>query len=702
MYFGGDYNPEQWPEQVWHDDVVRMREAGVNLVTVGVFSWALLEPREGSHEFGWLDRVLDLLDANGIGVDLATATASPPPWFSAAHPDSLPVDAGGHVLWPGSRQAYCPSSPSYRGAAVRLARALAERYRDHPALRMWHVGNEYGCHVARCYCDVSAAAFRDWLRDRYDLPRLNEAWGTRFWSQEYTSFEEVLPPRRTPAIPNPAQALDFFRFSSAELLACYLAELEVLREVSPGVPVTTNFMAGLHWDIDYWKWAPHVDVVSTDHYLRAHDPEAHIDLAFAADITRGLAGGAPWLLMEHSTSAVNWQPRNIPKTPGQMRRNSLAHVARGSDGALFFQWRASRAGAEKYHSALLPHAGVDSRVWREVCELGADLRRLEEVEGSRVSADVAIVFDWQSVWAQEQPSHPSVDMTVRDELATWHRALWKLGVTVDFLPAHGDFSSYPLLLLPSLYVLGETDRAALDFYVEGGGTLVVGAYSGVVDENDAVWTGGYPGALRDLLGVRMEEFVPLGEGRTVTLSDGSTGGVWRELGRTTTAEVIASYTDDGFRLGGSGTEDSSVGGSEDGLSGGDAPSGGSEGGFPGGASGGGNDPWARHLAGAPAITRNEHGSGAAWYVSTRLDDASLRRLLARIAAETGIAAPAPGLELVRRSHPDGSTYLFAINHDDKKDVALAESGTDLLTTKDFPGTVPAGGVAVIRQRPEAE
>ena len=295
-----------------------------------------------------------------------------------------------------------------------------------------------------------------------------------------------------------------------------------------------------------------MDLVSTDHYLGAHDPEAHIDLAFAADITRGLAGGAPWLLMEHSTGAVNWQPRNIPKTPGQMRRNSLAHVARGSDGALFFQWRASRAGAEKYHSALLPHAGVDSRVWREVCELGADLRRLEEVEGSRVGADVAIVFDWQSVWAQEQPGHPSVDMTVRDELATWHRALWKLGVTVDFLPAHGDFSSYPLLLLPSLYVLGETDRAALDFYVEGGGTLVVGAYSGVVDENDAVWTGGYPGALRDLLGVRMEEFVPLGEGRTVTLSDGSTGGVWRELGRTTTAEVIASYTDDGFHPGGSG------------------------------------------------------------------------------------------------------------------------------------------------------
>ncbi|GIH96481.1 beta-galactosidase [Planobispora siamensis] len=661
MYFGGDYNPEQWSEDIWADDVARMREAGVNLVTVGVFSWASLEPEEGSHRFGWLDRVLGLLADNGIGVDLATATASPPPWFSAAYPQSLPVDADGARLWPGSRQAYCPSSPHYRAAAVRLARAMAEHYAGHPALRMWHIGNEYGCHVSRCYCDTSAAAFRDWLRKRYDLPGLNQAWGTRFWSQEYTSFEEVLPPRKTPSFLNPAHDLDFRRFSSAELLACHQAELEVLREVTPDIPVTTNFMAGVHWEIDYWQWVPHVDVVATDHYLRADDPESHIDLAFAADLTRGLAGGAPWLLMEHSTSAVNWQPRNIPKTPGQMRRNSLAHVARGSDGALFFQWRASLAGAERHHSGMIPHAGTDSRIWREVCELGADLGRLTEVEGSRVTAEVAIVFDWPGVWAQERPGHPSVDMTARDEIAAWHRALWRLGITADFVPPDGDLTPYRLVLLPAQYLLGETARSALLSYVEAGGTLVAGAYSGVADDNDRIWPGGYPGALREVLGVRMEEFVPLAEGGTVTLSDGSTGRIWREHGRAVTAEVIASYT----------------AGDADPVT----------------------DPWARVLDGAPAITRNTRGEGTAWYVSTRLDDPSLTRLLTRITGEAGVH-PEPGavtgLELVRRAHPDGPSYLFAVNHGVEA-VPLEATGLDLLTGEPFPGTVPAGGVAVIRE-----
>ncbi|WP_246239198.1 beta-galactosidase [Acrocarpospora corrugata] len=653
MFFGGDYNPEQWPEQSWPDDVARMREAGVNLVTVGVFSWALLEPAEGRYEFGWLDRILDLLADGGIGVDLATATASPPPWLSVAYPDSLPVDADGHRLWPGSRQAYCPSSPRYRTASVRLARTLAERYGGHRALRMWHVGNEYGCHVPRCYCDVSAEAFRTWLRERYDLAALNETWGTRFWSQEYTSFDQVLPPRRTPAFSNPTQVLDFARFSSAELLDCYRGERDVLRELTPDVPVTTNFMAGMHWEMDYWAWAAEVDLVSNDHYIRVHDPHGHVNLAFSADVTRGLAGGEPWLLMEHSTSAVNWQPRNVPKTPGQMRRNSLTHVARGSEGALFFQWRASKAGAEKYHSALLPHAGTDSRIWREVVELGSDLGKLAEVTGSVVSSTVAIVLSWESVWAQERPSQPSADMTATDELAAWHAALWRLGITVDFVAPGADISGYRVVMLPSLYLLSGVDRDVLARYVESGGTLVVGAYSGVVDERDHIVLDGYPGALREVLGVRMEEFVPLLDGQTITLSDGSAGRVWREFGRVTTAEVIAAYAD-------------------------------------------GEDAWSRWLAGHPAITRNTRGDGTAWYVSTRLDPPSLERLLGRITGEAGVAGSGVPLELVRRSHADGRTYLFAINHDEEGAVPLDVAGVDLLTGADFPGEVPPGGVVVIK------
>lgn len=648
--YGGDYNPEQWPEEVWPEDVRLMQQAGVTMVTVGVFSWALLEPREGTYEFGWLDRVLDLLHAGGIAVDLATATASPPPWFSRAHPETLPVTADGTRLWPGSRQAYCPSSPVFRAATAALARRLGERYAGHPALAMWHVGNEYGAHVARCWCDVSAQAFRGWLAERYgDVATLNAAWGTAFWSQRYGSLDEVLPPRSTPAQANPGQLLDFARFSSDELLACYTAERDVLREVSPGVPVTTNFMVPMVEAVDLHRWSGEVDVVANDHYLQAADPQAHVELSLGGDVCRGLSGGAPWLLMEHSTSAVNWQPRNVAKQPGQLRRNSLAHVARGADGVLFFQWRASRAGAERWHSALLPHAGTDSRTWREVVRLGEDLQALAEVEGSRVHADVALLWDWECWWATGDGSLPSEDVTFLDGVRRWYAALWDRGVTVDAVHPSADLSGYRLVLAPSLYLVADGPAAAVEAYVRGGGHLAVGYFSGLVDEHDRVRPGPCPGAFRQVLGLRTEELFPLREGEVVPLTGGGTATVWSELVHPEGAEVVDTFA------------------------GGPVP-------------------------GGPAVTRHAHGGGVAWYVATRPDEASLAALLARVCDEAGAAPVAdvpPGVEAVRRGR-----HLFVVNHTDR-DVAVAATGTEVLSGAAVSGTltVPAGDVAVVREQP---
>jgi beta-galactosidase len=638
LAYGGDYNPEQWPETTWRQDVRLMREAGVNLVSVGIFAWALLEPEPGRFDFGWLDRVLDLLHEGGVRVDLATATASPPPWFSRAHPDSLPVTFDGRTLWPGGRQAYCPSSPAYRAAAARLVEQLATRYAGHPALAMWHANNEYGCHVARCYCDVSAAAFRDWLRRRYrDLDALNEAWGTAFWSQHYSRWDEINPPRQAPNFINPTQQLDFARFSSDELLACFRAEREILRRLTPDVPVTTNFMTPAFKPLDYFKWAPEQDVISTDHYLRPAEGDPNLDLALSGDLTRGLAGGAPWLLMEHSTSAVNWQERNLAKRPGQMRRNSLAHVARGSDGALFFQWRASRRGAEKFHSGMVPHAGEDSRVWREVVALGRDLERLAPVRGSRVVADVAMLWDYESWWAVELDSHPSADVTYLDRVRAFHAALWRAGVTVDVVHPEHEWSGYQLVLVPSLYLVSDATAEALEQYVRKGGHAVVSYFSGIVDPDDAIRLGGYPGAFRELLGVRVEEFRPLAAGETVELDDGSVASVWTEDLRLDGAQAVMS-----------------------------------------------------HLDGRPAVTRHEYGDGVAWYAATRLDPAPL---LERVCAEAGVGPVLPGLpagvEAVRRRGADGD-FVFVLNH---TAGAVAVPGEDLLGGD---GTVPAGGVAVMR------
>lgn len=379
--FGGDYNPEQWDAATRAEDLRLMNEAGVNLVNLAIFAWGRVEPARDAYDFGFFDTVMDDLAAHGITADLATMTASPPPWLAVEHPEILPVTASGTVLSPGGRQHFCPSSPVFRDRAVRLVEAVATHYRDHPALGLWHVGNEYGIHVAECFCDTSAADFRRWLAARYgDVGALNEAWSTDFWSQRYTSFDQILPPRTAPTYPNPSQQLDFKRFSSDALRTCFTLERDVLRRITPGTPVTTNFLAG-HKSVDVHAWAPEMDVLALDSYPDPHGEAAHIGAALSYDLLRGAAGGKPWLLTEQAPSAVNWRGRNGAKSPGRMRLWSWQAVAQGADAVMYFQWRQSRGGAEKFHSGMVPHAGAGTRVHTEVRELGRELARVPELAG---------------------------------------------------------------------------------------------------------------------------------------------------------------------------------------------------------------------------------------------------------------------------------------------------------------------------------
>ncbi|GAA2514499.1 beta-galactosidase [Streptomyces levis] len=659
LAFGGDYNPEQWPESVWQEDVRLMREAGVTMVSVGIFSWALLEPSPGTYDFGWLDRLLDLLHEHGVRVDLGTPTVVPPVWFYRAHPEALPVTAEGVRYEFGSRAAVCHSNADYRAAAARITTALAERYGSHPALALWHVHNEYGVPVSACYCDSCAAHFRRWLAAAYGtVDAVNEAWGTAFWGQRYTDFEQINPPRLTPATVNPAQALDYKRFADATMRENFRMERDILHRLSPGVPVTTNFMTALSQcdSVDYWAWGREVDLVTNDHYLITDGRRTHVNLAMAADLTRSVAGGAPWLLLEHSTSGVNWQPRNPAKAPGQMARNSLAHVARGSEGAMFFQWRQSRRGAEKFHSAMVPHGGTGTRVWREVVELGSFVDALAEIRGTRTDADVAVLWDWHSWWAQTLDWRPSVDHDARERADVFYEALYDRHLTVDFAHPEADVSRYPLVVVPALYLMTEAAGRNLTAYVEGGGTLVVSYFSGIVDEHDAVHEGAYPGPLRDVLGLTVEEFSPLlpGERVRITGPDGTELGadVWTEFVVPRGADTVLAYAD--------------------------GPA-----------------------AGLPAVTRHRLGEGTAWYVSTRLGADGLDTLLGRAAADARIA-PRPDLprdvEVVRRTGESG-TYLFAVNHTgaDAK-VPLEVPGTELLTGERAAGrlAVPAGAVRVVR------
>ncbi|MBP2418038.1 beta-galactosidase [Microlunatus capsulatus] len=635
LLVGADYNPEQWPRETWPEDARLMREAGLNLATVGVFSWAELEPTPDARRWGWLDEVVDLLHAEGVAVDLATPTASPPPWLGLRWPETLAVDPDGVRMSHGSRNHFCPSSPVYRERSLALVADLVERYADHPAVQLWHVGNEFG---QVCHCDLCGAAFARWLEDRYgDLDTLNAAWGTAFWSQRLAGWDEVLPPRRAPYLGNPTRDLDFRRFASDALLALYREQRDLITARVPATPVTTNFM-GFFPLADYRRWAPEVDVVADDSYPDPEDPASPAETALTHDLMRSLGGGRGWMLLEQASGAVSWREHNVAKSAARMRRDSLQAVAHGADGSCWFQWRASRAGSERFHAALVPHAGPDTAAHRAVRAHGAELARLRGVAGAPTRADVALLFDWDSWWAAEAPALPSARLRPLDQLRAWHRPLWERGVAVDVRGSGDDLTGYRLVLAPSAFLLDDDARDRLVRYVASGGTLVLGPFSAVVDASAHVRTGPFPVGLTEVLGVAGEEWLPLADADPVALAGEVAGptGLWAERLHAADAEVLGRF----------------AGGPVD---------------------------------GGPAVLRHGHGAGRAWYVGTVPAPEVLDDLAGRWLADAGVDGALtglsddplpPGVEVTRRGD-----HWFLLNHTDH-DVRLGLTAPvrDLLTT----------------------
>lgn len=670
IWYGGDYNPDQWPEEVWDDDVRLMKKAGVNLVSVGIFSWAKIETSEGVYDFDWLDRIIDKLGEAGIAVDLASATASPPMWLTQAHPEVLWKDYRGDVCQPGARQHWRPTSPVFREYALKLCRAMAEHYKGNPYVVAWHVSNEYGCHNRFDYSEDAEHAFQQWCEERYGtIDAVNDAWGTAFWAQRMNDFSEIVPPRfiGDGNFMNPGKLLDFKRFSSDALKTFYIAERDALAEITPDLPLTTNFMVSASGSVlDYDDWGDEVDFVSNDHYFIPG--EAHLDeLAFSASLVDGIARKDPWFLMEHSTSAVNWREINYRKEPGQLVRDSLAHVAMGADAVCYFQWRQSKAGAEKFHSAMVPHAGEDSAVFRDVCELGADLNKLsdEGILGSRLAKSrVAVVFDYESEWATEHTATPTQHVHHVDEPLAWFRALADQGVTADVVPVRGAWDDYEMVVLPSVYLLSEETTRRVRDYVVGGGRLVVTYYTGISDEKDHVWLGGYPGSIRDVVGVRVEEFMPMGDDFTgvpdrLELSNGAVAhDIADVIGSVDgTATVLETFKD---------------------------------------------DPWTG-MDGAPAIVAHTFGEGRSVYVGARLGRDGIALSLPEILDSLGMAEAGgnDGRVLhVEREGADGSRFVFSFNRTHETVRVPVEGEVVVSSFADVDGetaSIKPNGVIVTKQ-----
>lgn len=667
MFYGGDYNPEQWDHETHLEDLRMFQLAGIDIATINVFSWALIQPDEVTYRFEELDQLINRLYENGVYICLATSTAAHPAWMAKKYPDVLRVDADGHKRKFGGRHNSCPNSPTYRKYAEKIADKLAERYKDHPAVLVWHISNEYG---GECYCDNCEKAFRVYLKERYQtLEQVNKAWNTNFWGHTFYDWDEiVLPSNLSEHWGNNNStfqgiSLDYSRFNSDSMLDCYLLEYDAIKKHIPDSVVTTNLM-GFFKQLDYFKWAKYLDIVSWDSYPGLATPVSFT--AMAHDLMRGLKDGQPFMLMEQTPSQQNWQPYNSLKRPGVMRLWSYQSVAHGADTIMFFQLRRSIGACEKYHGAVIEHAGHENtRVFREVAELGKELQILGDTTlDASVESKVAIVFDWDNWWAIEKSSGPTVALNYVDQIHKYYAAFFRRNIQVDIVSVDTDLSKYDIVLAPVLYMVKPGFATKLEKYVEAGGTFLTTFFSGIVNENDLVTTGGYPGELRKLLGIWVEEIdalLPEQKNRIVlkeTYGDlqGEYGcGMLCDLLHSEGAEVIAEYGDDFYK-------------------------------------------------GMPVVTRNTFGQGEAWYVASDPDERFLDGLLGQLAAAKNVESlleTPEGVEVSARTK-DGKPYLFVMNHNattQSYDLGTAKAH-DLLTNRELLGSVEieARGVQLLEMK----
>jgi len=665
IWHGGDYNPEQWDSQeIWDEDVRMFKLAGIDVATLNVFSWALNQPNEDTYNFDWLDDKINRLYENGIYTCLATSTAAHPAWMAKKYPDVLRVDFYGRKRKFGSRHNSCPNSPTYREYSEKIADKLAERYKDHPAVLIWHVSNEYGGY---CYCDNCQDAFRVWLSDKYGtLEKLNKAWNTGFWGHTFYEWDEIVAPnmlseeREDNVSDFQGISLDYRRFQSDSLLDCYKLEYNAIRKHTPNIPITTNLM-GTYPMLDYFKWAKEMDVVSWDNYPAIDTPFSYT--AMTHDLMRGLKSGQPFMLMEQTPSQQNWQPYNSLKRPGVMRLWSYQAIGRGADTILYFQLRRSVGACEKYHGAVIEHVGHEhTRVFNEVAQIGSEFNQLgDTLLDARVNAKVAIVFDWENRWATELSSGPSVSLDYVNEVHKYYDALYKLNVQVDMVGVEEDLSQYAVVIAPVLYMVKEGYAAKVEKFVENGGTFITTFFSGIVNETDIVTLGGYPGELRKVLGIWAEEIDALHPDETneivVNGSRGSLSGSYScnllfDLIHTEGAQAVAEYDSDFYQ-------------------------------------------------GMPVLTVNEFGKGKAWYVASSPDAEFLVDFLQTVCEEAGVEpllSVPEGVETTERVK-DGQTYLFVLNHNNKAEsIDLKDSQyQELLTAQQLSGTVEleAKGVYIL-------
>ncbi len=656
---GGDYNPDQWIKtpEIWDEDMRLMKLAHVNSATINIFSWSLLEPEEGVYNFEWLDTIMDKLHANGISVILATPSGARPPWLAQKYPEVLRVEETGIRNEFGVRHNHCLTSPVYREKVRNINRMIAERYKNHPALKMWHISNEY---CGECHCELCQQAFRDWLKEYYhnDIEELNDKWWNGFWSHRMNDWSQINSPKNRGENHVSAMKLCWNRFVSDSHISFYENEIAPLREITPDIPITTNFMR-MYDGIDYQKFAKKTDLVSWDNYPawdKGRNEDEALAVAFVHDAFRSMKDGQPFFMMESTPSLVNWHDVNKLPHSGMQELSAIQAIAHGADSVQYFQWRKSKGGHEKYHGAVVDHCGHENtRVFRDVAHLGEVLEKLGGVTGGYSESRVAVICDWENIWATKHfCGFNNVNRNYIEECTKWYAPFYKKGVSVDVIPMDADFSKYDLVIAPFLYMLKEGTDKRIEDYVSNGGNFVATYLTGLVDSNDMCFLGGFPANnLKNVFGIWNEETDSLPEGMKNSASFG--GKEYDvvhvcDIIHSTGAEVLGEYKKDFY----------------DGM---------------------------------PAVTKNTFGKGTAYYAAFRNDGDFATDFCNMLIKKIGIAADAPvdaeeGITIRKRG-----SHIFMMNFTESEKSALLNGDYTNAVTGEKCGEkvkIPACGYIILK------
>lgn len=655
---GGDYNPDQWIKtpEIWDEDMRLMKLAHVNSATINIFSWSLIEPEEGVYNFGWLDTMMDKLHENGISVILATPSGARPPWLAQKYPEVLRVEENGIRNEFGVRHNHCLTSPIYREKVREINRIIAERYKNHPALKMWHISNEY---CGECHCELCQEAFRGWLKDYYhnDLEELNESWWNGFWSHRVTDWSQINSPKYRGENHVSAMKLCWNRFVSDSHISFYENEIAPLREITPDIPITTNFMK-MYDGIDYQKFAKKLDLVSWDNYPawdKGRNAEESAETAFVHDAFRSMKDGQPFFMMESTPSLVNWHDINKLPKPGMQELSAIQAVAHGADSVQYFQWRKSKGGHEKYHGAVVDHCGHEhTRVFRDVARLGTVLEKLGGVTGKYSNSKVAVIYDWENGWAVKHfCGFNNVNRNYVAECVKWYAPFREKGVSCDVISMEDDFSKYDLVIAPFLYMLKDGTEKKIEEYVANGGNFVATYLFGLVDKNDMCFLGGFPcGNLKEVFGIWNEETDSLPEGmKNGATYNGKTYDVVHicDLIHSNGAKILGEYQSDFY-------------------------------------------------AGMPALTVNSYGKGNAYYVAFRNDSDFASDFCNELIGKIGIAPDCgikTGDNVAVRKRGD---YIFVMNFSDAEaTVELDREYLNVVTGEKISScaTLPVCGYLVL-------